>query len=261
MAQAEELSLAEKIYRDPYGQMSILRTLIKRTPLDNDERKYGYTIDTCKYPSYADDLQKGSDKDFIAEFRLITQHYYRFAAAITEAGYPKEVWKTYLDEWLTARIDEIRRRRAGQIAFDPWASRAQTLGFEYRLVQALNQYRARYNPSLMEFHSMSKDACGYDWIGYVQLRSNPADAVFRLIGEFYFSYCQATDIPPYSARCTKWSSIGQNQNIPEGAYYYMARWPDGGTECGRVNLLYPRRREPEEVGIITIRKSGQECQR
>ena len=152
-----------------------------------------------------------------------------------------------------ARIDDIVRRRQNRTNFD--SIRQATLPFEQRLARALNDYRTAHNTSLIKFYV--QDFCGGDWVGYVKVRSNPPGAAIRLIGEFYFKYCEATEIPPYSPSCTRWAAIGQNHEVPQGLYRYMAIWPDGHTDCDRIDI--PLSAADDALKPVVIQRSGLGC--
>jgi hypothetical protein len=262
-----ELSLAEKIFRDPYGEARILASLGDKESMfsDGGEQGVSYTLDTCKYPSYEDDLCRRSadglcrltlDDQFIGEFSLIVDRRRTFVSAISKAGYPDRVWQPPVDKWFKARIDEISRRRTQKIQFNPAASRVATLHLERRIVQILNDYRRINDPRLPEVDN--REICGGDWIGYVALKTDPTGGAIRLIGEYYFKYCRATDIPTFSSSCTRWTAIALNQHVPQGSYHYMASWPDGVTECDRVTLLRTGN-DPDAVETLTIKRSGRGC--
>ena len=96
-------------------------------------------------------------------------------------------------------------------------------------------------------------------MGFVKIKGSPEGASIRLIREFYFKFCQATGIAPFSDRCDKWSLITTTRDVPGGIYYYQARWSDGPVECDRIEFTGASGGEDNKV--VTITRSGKACQR
>jgi hypothetical protein len=133
--------------------------------------------------------------------------------------------------------------------------RPPVIPYERQLVDALESYRARHDPSLPS-PSPLRESCGGDYVGYVHLATDPADGSVRVIREFYFKLCNKTGISPYSDRCDKWLKTESRTQVPVGTYLYEARWPDGHSECDRIELDA----DPTTEGrVVKIARTGRTC--
>jgi hypothetical protein len=65
------------------------------------------------------------------------------------------------------------------------------------------------------------------------------------------------NIHPYSQGCDKWTVMGNANSVPQGYYYYFVRWPDGATECARIELI--NKIETGNVATNTITRTGRAC--
>lgn len=203
-------------------------------------------------------LDGGSQDDvFIERAQFASSYHYGVAQALAEAGYPAQVWKAPLDRLTNARMDVlVDRRRRGLDLLDENSVRAPVIPYENQLVAALESYRARNGRSLPSPAPLPP-VCGGDYVGYVHIATDPSGGVVRVIREFYFKLCGVTGIPPYSDRCDKWLVTGSGTQVPVGSYRYAARWPDGHSECDRIELGA----NPDTEGrVVKIARSGRTCQ-
>ena len=151
----------------------------------------------------------------------------------------------------------MRRRNAGLDLRDVAGIKRAILPYERELAARMNAYRKQTGRPLARPEVW--DSCGGDYVGFVKLKSLPAGATIRLIREFYFKFCQATGIQPYSDRCDKWSVIPSTRDVPGGIYRYLVSWPGGDTECDRIEFSGASPEEDDKV--VTINRSGRGCAR
>lgn len=204
-------------------------------------------------------LDGGSQDDvFIERAQAASLYHYRVARALAKAGYPETVWKTPLARLTNARMDVLADRRKRRLdLLDDNSVRTPVVAYERQLVEALAGYRARHAPALPAPADLPP-ACGGDYVGFVRIATDPAGGAVRLIREFYFKLCGAMGIPPYSDRCDKWTAAAGGTQVPIGAYHYSARWPDGHSECDRIEVDA----NPDTEGqIVKIMRSGRVCSR
>jgi hypothetical protein len=250
---AQSASLRQRIFQNPHAEIETSIRIVQSTSRDNTSRPNEIPIDSCAYVQQWGDSR---DDDFLEHFELIAAHYVHMERTLASAGYPEDVWRPVLLRLRQAQIDEIVRRRNGRLDLrDINGVRGAALPYERQLATAMNSYRARAGRPLPPPNVWGQ--CGGDYVGYVKIKGSPPGATIRLIREFYFKHCQLTNIPPFTDRCDKWTLIPATRDVPGGTYYYMVSWPNGPTECDRIDFIGAT---PEQDGkVITITRTGKAC--
>jgi hypothetical protein len=215
-------------------------------------------MDACDLLIGDVDVPAGAKQEQFLFERLnqIARYHYGIARSLGEAGYPETVWRRLLDELTHARTDVlIERYRSGANLNEENELRALTIDRERRLVRVLAQHRTTVDPSLPAPGPV-RDLCGGDYVGFVRLDTEPMGGSVRIIREFYFKLCETMRIGPYSEACDRWSAVSRDQQVPVGVYRYAVRWPDGLSECDRIELSAG----PDNEGrVVRISRSGRRC--
>ena len=247
-------SIREMILENPFSQLRIaVRILTPNRPSMKRDSGGVIAIDSCLYPQ-----QWGAtpDDDFLEHFQHIAEHYVHMWGLLSSSGYPNQVWEGLLTRLITVQIDEIvRRRNSGLDLRDLNGVRHPALPVEQQLANALNSYRAQSNRDLPKPDVWKQ--CGGDYVGFVKVGASPGGASIRLIREFYYKFCQATGIHPFSEGCDKWNLVTASSDVPGGIYYYVARWPSGHTECDRIEFSVGGPNDEDKT--IVINQSGKVC--
>jgi hypothetical protein len=254
LAAAQSSSLRERIFADPVTELNKAIS-VAEAENPNFEPDREITVNWCHV--YAE-WGETRDDDFLEHFEHIAQEHVRMRHTIHADGYPPEAYRNELAGVTTRYLREIVRRRDSGLDLrdNPGIKRA-ILPFERGLAERLNAHRERFDRALAQPHLWEQ--CGGDYIGYVKLRAEPGGATIRLIREFYYKFCQATGIPPLSDGCDKWTVIPSTRDVPGGTYYYIVSWPNGHTECDRIQFFGASPAEDDKT--ITINQSGKGCER
>jgi hypothetical protein len=247
--------LRDSILRDPYRFVVSGAQVWRELRPEPDERPIDmFHLDTCTM-GYGD-LGDGSPDDLFLTWVMETAFYnFQTAKDLEEAGYPEQVWRPALDRLNKARVDVLLdHRRKGLDLSDETSVRKPIIPQEKQLVAALEAYRVGH-PWLPPPEPVS-EGCGGGFVGDVRLATDPAGGVIRVIRDFFFKLCAASQIPPYSDQCDKWVVAAADEPILVGLYYYTARWPDGHTECDRIDISA----DAETSGrVVKIAQSGRTC--
>jgi hypothetical protein len=250
-ASGQSAGLRDSILRDPYRFVVSGAQIWRELRPGADPPSDMLFLDTCVV------LRDGGSPDDLFIERVMETAFYNFQVAkdLKEAGYPERVWRPALDRLSKGRVDVLLdHRRKGLDLLDENSVREPVIPQEKQLVAALEVYRAGH-PSLPPISPLTP-SCGGDFVGAVRLATEPAGGVIRVIREFYFKLCAASQIPPYSDQCDKWAVAAVDTSISAGLYYYSARWPDGRTECDRIELDADQKTSDR---VIKIAQSGRTC--
>lgn len=253
---AQSSSLRERIFTNPLAELNNAVRIVGATA-KNISRDHGgkIAIDWCIYPS---EWHEAPDDDFLEHFEHIVYQRVFMSKLLLAEGYPGRVFVGPMLAVTTNYLSEIvRRRNNGLDLRDTAGIKRVTLPFERQLAERMNSYREQFDPSLAQ--PTVWEHCGGDYVGYVKLKSSPGGATIRLIREFYYKFCEATGIEPFSDSCDKWSVIASTRDVPGGIYYYLVSWPNGPTECDRIEFTGANPSEDDK--IITIEQSGKGCAR
>jgi hypothetical protein len=248
--------MRERILASPLAELNkAVQVVAAATPNYPPSRGGEIAIDWCMY-----NLEWGEtrDDDFLEHFEHLARQRVNMSKLLLANGYPGNVFGGALVTVTVRYLSEVvRRRKEGLDLRDNQGIKSVVLPFEQELADRMNSYRTQFAPGLAQPNVWRK--CGGDYVGYVKLKSAPAGATIRLIREFYFKLCQASDIQPFSDACNKWSVIPSTRDVPGGIYYYLASWPDGRRECDRIEFTGAT--PDEDNKTITINQSGKGCTR
>jgi len=253
-ALAQRSSMRERVLANPYAEIG---KAIAVVPVRNYGRQRGGEIAINWCHIYAD-WGETRDDDFLEHFEHAAQEHVHMRQQLTAAGYPPESFRDALDGVTTAYLREIaRRRNEGGDLRDIAGIKRALLPYERRLAERMTAYRQQFDRTLAQPNVWRE--CGGDYVGFVKLKALPDGGTIRLIREFYYKFCQATGIRPFSDDCDKWSVIASTRDVPGGIYYYVVSWPNGHTECDRIEFTGASPVEDDK--IVTIRQSGKGCAR
>jgi hypothetical protein len=253
-ALAQGSSVRERILSDPFAEFNKAVPIAAAMARPFASTRGGeVAIDFCMYNS---EWGETPDDDFLEHFQHIVQQRVHMSKLLLANGYPGTVIGGPLAAIAARYLREVQRRRKDGLDLrDSTDVKAAILPLERQLAERMNAYREQFAPGLAQPTVWEK--CGGDYVGYVKLKSVPDGGTIRLIREFYYKFCAATGIQPLSDGCDKWSVIAGNRDVPGGIYYYLVSWPNGLTECDRIEFTGATADENEKT--ITINQSGKGC--
>lgn len=257
-ALAQGLTLKQRILANPQGEIGTAISMVAAAERGSRrERQRGgeIAINWCHiYGTW----HGSRDDHFLEHFEHVAQQYVHLRGQLQAGGYPTEVVRADLNAIVSAYLAELQRRWSSGLDLKDIAGiKRAILPFEQRLGARMNAYRQQSDRTAAQPNVWRE--CGGDYMGFVKVRTRPADGSVRLIRDFYYKLCQKTGIHPLSNQCDKWSLVTSSRDVPGGIYYYLVSWPNGRTECDRIEFDGASPAEDEKV--VTIAQSGRECAR
>jgi hypothetical protein len=257
-ALAQGRTLKQRILANPQGEIGPAISMVAAAERASPRERQGGGEIAINWCHIYGTWHGSRDDHFLDHFQHVAEHYVLLRGQLQAGGYPAEVVRPDLNAIVSAYLAELQRRHTSGLDLKDIAGiKRAILPFEQRLGARMNAYRQQYDRTAPRPEVWQQ--CGGDYMGFVKVRTRPADGSVRLIRDFYYKLCQKTGIHPLSNQCDKWSLVTSSREIPGGIYYYVVNWPNGRTECDRIEFDGATPEQDEK--IVTIAQSGRDCAR
>jgi hypothetical protein len=151
---------------------------------------------------------------------------------LPQIGYPEWVWRPWVSSYEASIVATARRIPKSVDIFRIWENSPRSKFDGLRRV--LMAYRAKH-PHLPGILS-GREGCGGGEVP-VRLITQPAATRVSIIPSFFYELCRVQRIDPDdTTRCAHWREVSGPIVQVSGDYHYVARWHDGTTKRGMLDV-------------------------
>jgi hypothetical protein len=164
----------------------------------------------------------------------------RLRVTLNKLGYPETAWKSILDQFeselLPLYIGQIGKPYSSDEGSGWQSIERTTTQFQNKILKKLADYRKQYAPTLPTIY-YEQGNCGAGEIS-IHVRAEPSNGRVLFIPVFFHYLCKVEHKNPDDITdCDRWREPVDGQLFEvAGDYFYVAVWPDGARQGGRLSF-------------------------